>query len=231
MSFVAPEATLTPEHIAYLTSVDSPTIANAIEPFKVRDRTDGYIGGSVGSLFPDLGVMVGQALTVKMINPAGPTSPRDSFWAMWEALEKMPNPSVIVMQDASGRPSRYAMAGEVMATLAKRLGAVGLVTNGGYRDIDEVHALGLHYFATQVVVSHGNFEIVEIGEPVTLDGQVIRTGDILHGDRNGIVIVPPETLDGMKAMVDDIRDRESRLMNFIKSDKFTLADAKAGNGY
>lgn len=231
MSFVAPDATLTPEHVAYLKSVDSPTIANAIEPFKLRDRTDGYLGGSVGALFPDLGVMVGQALTVKMINPAGPTAPRDGFWEMWEALEKMPRPSVVVMQDASGRPSRYAMAGEVMATLAKRLGAVGLVTNGGYRDIDEVHALGLHYFATQVVVSHGNFEIVEIGEPVTLDGQVIRTGDILHGDRNGIVIVPPEALDGLKAVVDDIRDRESRLMNFIKSDAFTLADAKAGNGY
>ena len=231
MSFSAPASSLTPEHIDYLKSIDSPTIANAVETFKVRDRTDGYIGGSVGSLFPDLGVMVGQAVTVKMINPAGPAASRDSYWEMWEALEKMPSPSVLVMQDASGRPSRYAMAGEVMATLARRLGAVGLVTNGGYRDIDEVHALGLHYFASQVVVSHGNFGVVEVGEPVTLDGQTIKTGDILHGDRNGIVIVPAETLDGMKDAVDGIRDRESRLMNFIKSDKFTLADAKAGNGY
>jgi 4-hydroxy-4-methyl-2-oxoglutarate aldolase len=231
MAFNVPESTLSPEQVAYLKTVDSPTIANAIETFKVRDRTDGYIGGSVGSLFHDFGVMVGQALTVKMINPSGPPAARDGYWGMWEALEKMPSPSVIVMQDASGRPSRYAMAGEVMATLARRLGAVGLVTDGGYRDIDEVHALGLHYFATQVVVSHGNFGIVEIGEPVTLDGQIIKTGDILHGDRNGIVIIPPETLGGMKDAVDGIRDRESRLMTFIKSDKFTLADAKAGNGY
>jgi 4-hydroxy-4-methyl-2-oxoglutarate aldolase len=231
MAFNIPASSLTPEQVNYLKTVDSPTIANAVETFKVRDRTDGYIGGSVGSLFPDLGVMVGQALTVKMINPSGPPAARDGYWDMWEALEKMPSPSVLVMQDASGRPSRYAMAGEVMATLARRLGAVGLVTNGGYRDIDEVHALGLHYFASQVVVSHGNFGIVEVGEPVTLDGQTIKTGDILQGDRNGIVIVPPETLDGMKDAVDGIRDRESRLMNFIKGDKFTLADAKAGNGY
>jgi len=231
MSFVAPQTTLNPQQIAYLKSVDSPTIANAVETFNVRDRVDGYIGGSVGSLFPDLGVMVGQALTVKMINPGGPAPSRDGYWEMWEALEKMPRPSVVVMQDATGRPSRYAMAGEVMATIARRLGAVGLVTNGGYRDIDEVHALGLHYFATQVVVSHGNFGVVEVGEPVTLDGQVVRTGDILHGDRNGIVIVPAETLGGMRDAVDGIRDRESRFMTFIKGDKFTLADAKAGNGY
>lgn len=231
MPFTVPASVLSPEHLAYLTLADSPTIANAVETFNVRDRTDGYIGGSVSSLFPDLGVMVGQALTVKMINPAGPAPARDGYWGMWEALEKMPSPAVLVMQDASGRPSRYAMAGEVMATLARRLGAVGMVTNGGYRDLDEVHALGLHCFATQVIVSHGNFGIVEVGEPVTLDGQTIKTGDILHGDRNGIVIVPPETLDGMKAAVDGIRDRESRFMTFIKSDKFTLADAKTGNGY
>lgn len=231
MPFTAPQSALSAEQLAYLTSVDSPTVANAIETFKVRDRTEGYIGGSVDSLFPDLGVMVGQALTVKVVNPSGPVASRDGYWQMWEALEQMPSPSVLVMQDASGRPSRFAMAGEVMATLAKRLGAVGMVTDGGFRDIDEVHTLGLHYFASQVVVSHGNFGIVDVGAPVELDGQIVRTGDLLHGDRNGIVIIPPETLDGLKAAIDGIRDRESRLMSFIKSDRFNLADAKAARGY
>lgn len=231
MTFTAPQPALTQEQIAYLKSIDSPTIANAVETFNARDRTDGYIGGSVGCLFPDLGVMVGQALTVKMINPSGPTASRDGYWEMWAALEQMPAPAVLVMQDASGRPSRYAMAGEVMATLATRLGAVGMVTDGGYRDIDEVHALGLHYFASQVVVSHGNFGVVDVGAPVELDGQIVRTGDILHGDRNGVVIIPPETIDGLPAAVAGIRDRESRLMNFIKSDRFNLADAKASRGY
>ena len=231
MSFVAPPSTISPEQLAFLESVDSPTVANAVETFEVRDRTDGYIGGSVSALFPDLGVMVGQALTVKMINPAGPAPSRDGYWEMWDALEQMPSPAILVMQDTSGRPSRYAMAGEVMATMARRLGAIGMVSNGGYRDLDEVHALGLHYFATQVVVSHGNFGIVDVGEPVTLDGQLIKTGDILHGDRNGIVVIPPETLDGLKDAVDSIRDRERRFMTFIKGDAFNLADAKAGNGY
>lgn len=231
MPFTPPPAALTADQLDYLRSIDSPTIANAIETFNVRDRTDGYLGGTIRPHFDDLGVMVGQALTVKMINPSGPVASRDGYWEMWAALEQMPSPAVLVMQDASGRPSRYAMAGEVMATLAKRLGAVGMVTNGGFRDLAEVHALGLHYFATQAVVSHGNFGIVDVGAPVELDGQVIRTGDILHGDQNGVVIVPAETLSGLKGAVDGIRDRETRLMNFIKSDRFNLADARAGNGY
>ena len=39
--------THTPEQLEWLRSVDSPTIANAIEPFKVRDRCEGFIGGAV----------------------------------------------------------------------------------------------------------------------------------------------------------------------------------------
>ena len=229
--FVAPPAALSDEQIAYLLTVDSPTIANAIEPFELRDRTEGFIGGAVRALFPDMGVMLGQALTVTVENRPGPVAGRDGYWRMWEALERMPGTSVLVMQDVSGRPSRCAYAGEVMATMAQRLGAVGMVTDGGYRDVNEVRALGFHYYAGYHVVSHGNFEIVDVGVPVTLDGETIQTGDILHGDVNGIVVIPPQTLDGLREAVEKIQERERRFMAFIKSDRFTLTDARAGTGY
>src|SRR4051794_14815077 len=192
--FTPPPATLSAEQLAFLRSVDSPTVANAIEPFKLRDRTAGFIGGGVRSLFSDLGSMVGYALTVKVDNRPGDLAGRDGYWDMWRALEAMPKPAVLVMQDVSGAPTRCAYAGEVMATMAKRLGAIGMVTDGGYRDLNEVHALGMHYFATHVVVSHGNFEIRDIGAPVELDGEPINTGDILHGDINGIVVIPAPVL-------------------------------------
>lgn len=229
--FVPPPAVLTDDHIAYLRGVDSPTIANAIEPFELRDRTEGFIGGAVRALFPDMGVMLGQALTVSVDNKPGAVAGRDGYWRMWDALERMPKPAVLVMQDVSGAPSRCAYAGEVMATMAQRLGAVGMVTDGGYRDVNEVQALGFHYFAAYHVVSHGNFAVVDVGIPVTLDGETIQTGDILHGDVNGIVVIPPQTLDGLREAVEKIQERERRFMSFIKSDRFTLADARAGTGY
>jgi regulator of RNase E activity RraA len=230
-SFAAPARAYTDEQLAFLRSVDSPTIANAIEPFELRDRTVGYIGGEIGCLYPDLGVMVGQALTVKVSNPGGPVASREGYWAMWDALEQMPSPAVLVMQDISGAPNRCAYAGEVMATLAQKLGAAGMVSDGGYRDIDEVHALGMHYFCPFAVVSHGNFAIQDVGQPVWIGGQRVSTGDILHGDVNGIVIVPEATLDGLAAAVDEIRERERRVMDYIKSDRFTLADFKTGKTY
>jgi 4-hydroxy-4-methyl-2-oxoglutarate aldolase len=222
---------LTDEQLAFLRSVDSPTIANAIEVFKVRDRTDGFVGGAVRCLFPDLGVMVGRALTVTVGNESGEPASRDGYWQMWQTLEEMREPAVLVMQDVSGQPSRCAYAGEVMATLAQRLGAVGMVTDGGYRDVNEVRALGMHYFAAYHVVSHGNFSVLDVGVPVDLDGQRIETGDILHGDVNGIVVVPAAVLDGLADTVAQIRDRERRVMEFIRGQAFTLEGVKAGRGY
>ena len=224
-------AELTEEQLEFLRGVDSPTIANAIEPFKVRDRAEGYLGGSIRCMFPDLGVMVGQALTVTMTNRFGPPPTRAGWWRMYEELEKMPRPSVVVVQDVSGQPTRCAYFGEIMATLAKRLGAVGIVTDGGVRDLDEVRAMGMHYFAPYAVVSHGNFEIVDVGGRITLDGQEIRTGDLLHGDANGIVIVPPEVLKDLAAEVEKIRYREAGFLKYINGPEFDLDDYKGMVGY
>ncbi|MEZ4626496.1 MAG: RraA family protein, partial [Thermomicrobiales bacterium] len=156
---------------------------------------------------------------------------KDGFWRMFEAVDQMPKPVVIVMKDISGAPHRVAYAGEVMATLAKKLGAVGMVTDGALRDVPEVHAMGFHYFMKYPVVSHANFWIEDVGVPVEMDGEVINTGDILHGDANGIVVVPPSVIDGLPAAVEKVREHERKIMEFYRSDRFTIADAKAGRGY
>ena len=226
-----PFAELSVKQLEFLKGVDSPTIANAIEPFKVRDRTEGYVGGAVRCLFPELGTMVGYALTVTVASRPGPAPDRERFWRMWEALERMPRPSVLVLGDVSGAPSRCAHCGEVMATLARRLGAVGVVSDGGVRDLDEVRALGMHYFAPFAVVSHGNSEIREIGVPVTLDGQEVRTGDVLHGDANGIVVVPPAVIAELPVAVETVRRRERALMDFVNGPEFTVAGARELRGY
>jgi regulator of RNase E activity RraA len=217
--------------LAYLQQVDSPTIANAVETFTLRDRCEGFIGGNVRCQFPEVGPMVGRALTVTMTSRPGPVANRDGYWRMWEALDALDGPTVLAIQDVSGAPERCAYAGEVMTTLAMRLGAVGMVTDGALRDVDEVRALGFHYFMRYPVVSHGNFEIVSVGEPIELDGQLIATGDILHGDANGIVVIPDEVLGDLPAAVAKIRDRERESMAFIRGDAFSLDAFKERSGY
>jgi regulator of RNase E activity RraA len=94
-----------------------------------------------------------------------------------------------------------------------------------------VRALGFGYFARYLVVSHGNFDVVDVGKPITLDGQVVRTGDILHGDANGIVIVPREVLDRLPDEVEKVRSRERATMDYITSAEYSLQAAKERAGY
>ncbi|MBA3276834.1 MAG: RraA family protein [Chloroflexia bacterium] len=222
---------LSDDTLAFLRGVDSPTIANAVETFNLRDRCDGFIGGAVECQFPELGVMVGRAVTVTMSSAPGAPASRDGYWRMWDALDAADAPAVLAIQDVSGAPHRCAYAGEMMATLAQRLGAVGMVTDGALRDVDEVRAIGFHYFMKYPVVSHGNFEIVSVGEPIELDGQRIEDGDLLHGDRNGIVVIPDAAIDGLAAAVSGIRDKEQAQLAYMRGDGFSLAALRQRSGY
>src|SRR5688500_3535912 len=106
-----------------------------------------------------------------------------------------PFPAVVVIGD-DGEPGKIHLschAGEMMATTMKRVGAVGLVTNGGLRDIIEIRALnGFHYFGRGLVVAHGQPCIYDVGATVNIGGMEVRQGDLLHGDENGITVVPAE---------------------------------------
>ena len=172
---------LTDQQLAFLNSVDSPTIANAIERLKTRPLTDGFIGGAVQCTFPELGPMVGRALTVTMRNPVDRTASREGYWRMWEGLEAMAGPVVLMIADESGTPQRVAYAGEIMSRLARRLGAVGMVTDGALRDLVEVRALGFHYSCVS-----GSLMRTSRSPRLATDRSRrarLQTGDLVHGGR------------------------------------------------
>ena len=214
---------LTIEQIQALKTVDTPTICNAIETFKVRGRVDGFMGLTIRCLLPELGVMAGYAvtLTVDSTTPGLPQEPR--IWQEWmEAMRDAPKPAVLVMQDVGPQPRKSAHLGEVMGTLAKRLGVVGLVTDGGLRDILEVKALGLQCFAAGLTPAHGNPRLLQVNTPVTLDGVPVRPGDLLHGDANGVTTIPLEVAGSILQAVEAIRRDEGETMAYIKSPDFTI---------
>jgi len=215
--------TLTPEQLEELRRIDSPTVANAIEAFKLRDRTEGYCDMSIRCLFPDLGTMVGYVVTCTADSTTyGRTRGREGTFALWRAVAAAPKPVVIVMQNVGPERERSCHMGDVMANIARRLGAVGLITDGGVRDLPEVHALGFHYFAAGAVVSHGNSGIVEVGYPVKVGGCLFKPGDLVHADSNGIVNVPLEIADKVAAEVEQVRARERRVIEYVRSPEFTL---------
>jgi regulator of RNase E activity RraA len=109
----------------------------------------------------------------------------------------------------------------MMATTMKRVGAVGLVTNGGLRDIREINALGgFNYFGRGLVVAHGRPSIYDVGATVNIDGMEVRPGDLLHGDENGITVIPAEIAAQVAAKAREHRDMEQKRLQEIAGPEF-----------
>lgn len=218
---------LTPEQMDDLRSVDSPTIANAIEAFDVRDRTVGYPSADVRCLFPDLPITLGYAVTA-IADSTVPGSPRSrqGLGRLWEAVAAAPKPVVVVIKDVGPEPRRSCHCGDVMANTARALGAIALVTDGGVRDLAEVRALGFQFFAYGAVVSHGNFGIIDVGMPVEISGVRICPEDLIHGDANGFVVIPREVADRVMDEVKLVRERESEMINWLSGPDFSVEGLK-----
>ena len=213
---------LTQAQFEALKAIDTPTICNAIERFKVRSEVTGYTGMNIRCLFPQFGVTLGYALTVTVDSTTPQVKSDSSAWKAWvRAMDAAPKPIFLVFQDVGFNREKSAHIGEIMASLAHRLGAVGLLTDGGVRDVLEVERLGFQYFAAGVVPSHGNPRLLQVNPPVTIDGLRIEPGDLLHGDLNGVVKIPLEIAAQTAEMAQQVRQEEADLLAYIKGPEFS----------
>jgi len=113
------------------------------------------------------------------------------FGIMFEALDSLKKNEVYICTGAS---PKYALWGGLMSTRAIKLGAAGAVLHGYSRDTNEVLKLDFPTF------SYGGFaqdqgprgKVIDYRIPIEIEGIKINPGDIVYGDRDGIVIVPRE---------------------------------------
>jgi len=208
--------------VDFLRSVDTPTLSNAIETLGLRPRSAGFAPRQVGCLFPEFGRMVGYAVTAQVETMTANTGDRKTFLSLYEAVMQSPKPAVVAFQEMGPQPEYAAHCGEVMATIFQRLGAVGLVSDCAVRDIPEVRALRFHYFAHGAVASHANFHIARVGVPIQVKGLVIHPDDLLHGDENGLIVVPKEGLEKLPTAVEAVRAKERSLMEFVRGPDFNF---------
>ena len=218
---------ISPELLETLRGIDSATIANAIETFKIRDRTTGYMDMNIQCMFPEMGPLVAYAVTAigDTMTP-GPPPNRDGFFLWLDAIAAAEAPTVCVLQDASPHPAHSCHFGEVMANTARAFGVKGLITNGGVRDVDEVRALGFQYFAPGHVVSHGNNTFRAANVPVTVGGLTVHPGDLIHADVNGVVVIPTEIAAEIPEAVERLREKEARVISYVNSGTVDLATLK-----
>src|SRR5574341_1983893 len=140
-----------PEELEALRRITTPTVCNAIETFGVRPRGEGFMDSTITCRFPELGPMVGYAVTAK-IRASRPPDTEVTYDRVWAEFDRSPKPWVVVIEDLDYPNPVGSYWGEVNASTYRALGAVGCVTNGGVRDLPEVRRLGFHFFSSCVLV-------------------------------------------------------------------------------
>jgi regulator of RNase E activity RraA len=104
-----------------------------------------------------------------------------------------------------------------MCTTYKTFGAVGLVTNGAGRDLDQVEALGFPVFTGGTICAHGYCHVPAINTPVRVGGVVIHPGDLLHADRNGVTTIPNAIASAVARACAEYVAAEAVVLDYLKA--------------
>jgi regulator of RNase E activity RraA len=215
---------LTAEQFEEMRRFNTPTISNAIEIFNVRARHLGFLPHRIRCLSPDLGPVVGYAVTSQTRADFSEEKSPDLTADYLRYVAAQPGPKIAVGQDLDDPAGLGAQFGEVNATIHKTLDCVGHITDGCPRDLDEVHALGFQLFGLNPCVSHAYVRLVEFGKPVKLAGVEILPGDLIHADRHGVCIVPPEVAPRLAEACREVERLERPLLELCRSEDFDLEE-------
>ena len=213
-------ATLTKAQAEFLQSIDTPTVCNLLEIVAPERRGFGYTVRHLHCPFPDLPPMVGFAKTVVMraqdrvpLGEAGYMAKRLDYL---DYVASAPQPSIAVIQDVDEIVGYGAFWGEVQTNVHKALGCLGTITNGSIRDIPQV-APGFQMLAGSIAPSHAFVHVVDFGVNVNIHGMAVRSGELIHADRHGAVVVPIETIDKMKDAAPGLAAKEAKIIDAAKS--------------
>jgi regulator of RNase E activity RraA len=217
---------LTSQQLVALQKFATPSLSNGIETFNVRRRNQGFMSPDIQCRYPDMPPMIGYAFTVKIRAMHEPET-RRNVNEYRRAVYAAPGPKVIVIQDLD-EVVVGSFWGEVNGNIHKALGAVGTVTNGGVRDLNEVRALGgFHFFSKYVLVSHAYVHLVDWGVPVEVGGLTIKPGDLLHGDLHGILHIPHDIAPELAKATAEVERRERTIINACQDPNFTIEKLEA----
>ena len=212
----------------FLRSIDTPTVCNLIEIVAPERRGTGYTTVHLHCPFPDLPPMVGFAKTVTIRARDAVSGPSYMQKRMdyLDYVAAAPRPSVVLIEDKDVPAGYGAFWGEVQTNVHKALGCLGTVTNGSIRDIAAV-VEGFQMLAGSIVPSHAYVHVVEFGGPVNIHGMAANSGDLIHADRHGAVVVPPDKIDAMKSALDGLMKQEARIITAARAPGVTVETIKA----
>ncbi len=205
---------------------DTPSVTNVVATYPKNPlclglynpwQANWYTDDSLRCIYPELGALAGHAVTC-VFGLADPSYERLTPMDVMDAVDASPKPTILVIEqqyppDIQGK---VGLAGGVMATILKRLGCLGLISNGPSRDVDEIRPMGFQYLLSGITPGHGEMAVRAVNVPVSVAGMNVSPGEIIHMDENGACKFPPDKLEAVLANVESFLDQEGDLIKRLK---------------
>ncbi len=209
--------------LTLLRKVDTPTVCNAIEVAQGKRGFSAFTRGTVLSPDPNAPAMVGYARTAKIAALAPPDEESNVIKARrmdyYRYMSGGCRPAVAVVEDTDFPNCIGAYWGEINTTVHKGFGMAGALTNGVMRDLGDLPN-GFPVVAGSVGPSHGFVHVREIGTPVTIFGLTVTDGELIHADRHGALVIPPEVLPDLEASICKLFETEKLVLEPAGRDGF-----------
>jgi regulator of RNase E activity RraA len=194
---------------------NTPTIYNGWEQVTKHDAgADAFNLEETRDFMPQMGPMIGHAVTL-VIQPGDASHRKTNPNAGIEYrryLASLPGPKIVVVQDLD-KPHVFGSAwGEVSANMHRALGCVGTITDGAIRDVDEMTNAGFKALARRLCVGHAYAHPVRWNCDVEVFGRTVHPGDLLHADKHGFLVIPPED---EKDLLDAVRFMDANECNTV----------------
>ncbi len=198
-----------------LNSVDTPTVCNAIEVAQGKRGFNDFTRGTMLINEPTR-VVVGYASTAKIAAVAPPSEPSETVrarrMAYYKQMSEAPQPAICVIEDEDFPNAIGAFWGEVNTTIHKGFGVAGTLTNGAMRDLGDM-APDYPVVAGSVGPSHGFVHVTELNTPVQIFGLTVHPGDLVHSDRHGAVVIPPDVIPDLERAIHKMQETELLILD------------------
>lgn len=186
------ESALDPDLVTKINSVGTATLSVQLRKRGINTATiDGVHSTQPGTR------LVGRARTLRFIPGREDLFEQHGggFNAQKQAFDSL-GPGEVLVIDARGERGTGTV-GDILGLRAKVNGAAGIVTDGGVRDLDAVTELGIPvYHAGPHPAVLGRRHVPwEVDATIACGGTAVQPGDVIVGDSDGVVVIPPSLLD------------------------------------
>lgn len=224
----AAQTALTPEEIVAAFREPTASTGNIADAVEEATGARGFMYHDMKPIFK--AKIVGRAATA-LLRPVLKHDARTYPNYALQILDEAPPGSVLVYVLENGL--EIAGMGNLMATTAKVRGLEGAVIDGAARDVEEVTRIGFPIFSRAIspATSVGRYVSVAKQIPVTCGGILVRPGDYIVGDSDGVVVVPQEAAARVLELIHEYDDKESRMLPIIEREKSILRALELYNRY